>query len=516
MRDLGSVLIGILATSSMFVLSMGAYSLVMKRSAKALTFCLLCVAVAVYSTGYGMELVSDSLDEALKWNRVQYLGLPFLSPLWVMLAILHRGRERDLTPFRWFLLFFVPVATLIVRWSPALSHLHYAQVTMMRRDALMLLQIERGPWYMVSAAHMTGGILFAGGTYFREAVINRRLGLQAGLMIAASALPLASLWSLVTNLAPLGFDSAPFSLAASSIMLYLALFKYHFLDIVPLGHEKVFEWTTDGVLIVARTGELVEYNPAATRIFTTLNHRLIGKPYEMVFGEDAPAVKWLSESRQPQVTLQIPGGSSNYYQVRVTPLRDRSGNTLGSMITVSDITSQVIALRDMEKAASIDDLTMVANRGHALRLIKEALEKAREQGGPFCVLMTDLDSFKDINDQLGHQAGDVVLQQAARLCRENIRTVDILGRYGGDEFVMGLPGARLPDAVRAAERIRAAVRSQALLYEGRPIQFTLSIGVAGVDAVTHETVDTFLRHADKALYVAKNAGRDRIETISIR
>ncbi|MGE5485505.1 MAG: diguanylate cyclase [Ignavibacteriales bacterium] len=515
MRDLAALVVGILTTSSIFLVSMGAYSLRMKASAKAKTFFVVCLAVAVYSMGYAMELVSGSINEALFWNRAQYLALPFLAPFWVVLVIQHRGRERDISWAGWLLLFLVPILTLIIRWTPSLSHLLYATVTMVKHGSLTILQIGRGPWYVVSAVHISAGILYAGLTYLKGTTPSATLRAQAMLMVVASCLPLVSLWALVANVSPLGLDTAPFSLSLSSVLLYVALIRYRFFDIVPLGHERVFESTSDGVFIVTGNGDLAEFNPAAARMFPFLDRRSIGKPYHTALKGYVETIRSLEEPHESEIAVRRDDGTSNYYRMRITPLNDRQRNRLGSMITYTDITPQVRTLRDMERAASTDELTGIANRGYSLARISSALEKARQGGHPFCMLMLDLDFLKAVNDKYGHHAGDFALRHVANVCQESIRSVDILGRYGGDEFIIALPGARIVDGLQAAKRIQAAARSNAPVHEGETIQISFSIGVAGADPVTDETVDTFLRSADNALYQAKGRGRDCVESIQL-
>ena len=142
------------------------------------------------------------------------------------------------------------------------------------------------------------------------------------------------------------------------------------------------------------------------------------------------------------------------------------------------------------------------------------LELAREErvGFPVAVLMGDLDHFKQINDEHGHLVGDETLKQASRFMRSNIRPYDSLGRYGGDEFIVVLPGCNQAQARVVAERIRQRFSSETLMLNGQTIKVTISQGVAATDTVNEKNPEALIQAADAALYQAKNAGRNRVAT----
>jgi diguanylate cyclase (GGDEF)-like protein len=159
--------------------------------------------------------------------------------------------------------------------------------------------------------------------------------------------------------------------------------------------------------------------------------------------------------------------------------------------------------RRLRFLANIDMLTRVPNRRHFSELAKRLFE--REVGGALSVLMFDVDHFKQINDQMGHAAGDRALRLVARCMHETLRAHDVAGRHGGDEFALLLPGTTVDEAMTVAARIVARV--QTLGAEEDMPHLSLSFGV--VQAVQGETVDDALRRADQALYEAKRQGRGR-------
>jgi diguanylate cyclase (GGDEF)-like protein len=123
--------------------------------------------------------------------------------------------------------------------------------------------------------------------------------------------------------------------------------------------------------------------------------------------------------------------------------------------------------------------------------------------------MLDLDLFKRVNDTFGHPIGDIVLQDFAQVCRNNIRTIDLICRYGGEEITILLPETEMVTAVHIAERLRTAISENQTHINGHTIKITASIGVATKDDNTLE-LETLIARADQAMYIAKHKGRNRV------
>lgn len=159
------------------------------------------------------------------------------------------------------------------------------------------------------------------------------------------------------------------------------------------------------------------------------------------------------------------------------------------------------------EASRTDQLTGLSNRRHILGLLDEALAVNDGTGSGLCVAVIDIDHFKAINDAHGHEAGDIVLEQFARSCRERVRAQDHLGRTGGEEFLLLLPEVRLDDAVRIIDRIRDGFPPAVVGHSGLELPCTFSAGVT--EALPDDDRSSILRRADRALYLAKEDGRTR-------
>jgi diguanylate cyclase (GGDEF)-like protein len=164
----------------------------------------------------------------------------------------------------------------------------------------------------------------------------------------------------------------------------------------------------------------------------------------------------------------------------------------------------------LRRSANTDELTSLNNRAFFRRAARRRLELSRKNSLPLVALVLDIDDFKPYNDHFGHEAGDAVLRCVGRVLRESIRADDLLARYGGEEFVM-LTNGTLPEAAKVAERIRTTMEIACTpehdIVLRRPI--TVSVGVAPLTAKT-ETLEDLLEAADKEMYRAKRAGKNRV------
>jgi diguanylate cyclase (GGDEF)-like protein len=164
----------------------------------------------------------------------------------------------------------------------------------------------------------------------------------------------------------------------------------------------------------------------------------------------------------------------------------------------------------LQTQATHDALTGLWNRGAILELLSKELARAGRTNGSIGIIMADLDHFKRVNDTYGHLAGDAVLRETAQRMRSSMRDYDVIGRYGGEEFLVVVPDSNLSSTVTQAERLRWAVAEMPISTPEGSIEITMSLGVTagGGDSLAAESL---VRAADAALYQAKKLGRNRVE-----
>jgi diguanylate cyclase (GGDEF)-like protein len=165
----------------------------------------------------------------------------------------------------------------------------------------------------------------------------------------------------------------------------------------------------------------------------------------------------------------------------------------------------------LREQATCDSLTGVLNRASILQRLREEISRAGRSGQPLALLLLDIDHFKAINDTFGHVAGDSVLAETARRMKASLRCYDSLGRYGGEEFLIVLPGCDGAGGRELADRVREEVACAPVNIGGQQIGVACSIGLCWLAGGAEADMDTLVREADLALYVAKRKGRNRVE-----
>jgi diguanylate cyclase (GGDEF)-like protein len=162
----------------------------------------------------------------------------------------------------------------------------------------------------------------------------------------------------------------------------------------------------------------------------------------------------------------------------------------------------------MQKRSITDDLTGYYNYAFLMKTLSNEMERTRRSGLSLAIIMADIDHFKVINDQLGHEAGNLALKQVSSLWKKNIRRVDFPCRYGGEEFLFILPNERLAQAIHMAERLRFQLEKCPVRVKEKTLFLTASFGVHEYNGLSHYTPAEFIEKADRLLYKAKHAGRN--------
>ncbi|MGQ9480151.1 diguanylate cyclase [Chloroflexus sp.] len=178
--------------------------------------------------------------------------------------------------------------------------------------------------------------------------------------------------------------------------------------------------------------------------------------------------------------------------------------------TVAVALHNAFRFAQVQSQAITDNLTGLANRRHFLQVLHQEMERNRRYHTPVSIAMIDVDHFKQINDTFGHIAGDYVLREIARRCRQLLRDVDVLARYGGEEFGLILPETTYEQALKATERLRTVLATTPIMIDGRQINPTISIGVASFNPTVYPDPSSLIADADRALYLAKRRGRNRV------
>jgi diguanylate cyclase (GGDEF)-like protein/PAS domain S-box-containing protein len=217
--------------------------------------------------------------------------------------------------------------------------------------------------------------------------------------------------------------------------------------------------------------------------------------------------------REAEVYLKHKDGHRVPVFMRVSPLQDANGQVIGAVESFSDNSSNAALLQrieNLQRMALLDPLTELPNRRCINQKLRSRIDELKRYGWPCGVLFIDIDNFKVINDEHGHSIGDKVLKMVGRTLSASLRSYDILGRYGGEEFFAIVANVDSVKLYSFADRLRLLVEQSSLTTGSDTVSVTISIGATL--ARSNDTLDTVIKRADRLMYHSKTAGRNRIST----
>lgn len=277
---------------------------------------------------------------------------------------------------------------------------------------------------------------------------------------------------------------------------------------------------------------IVRYDLMGRRVFVNETYqRLTGIPLDELIGKTitensvvaGPAAYQLRDNiftvfrdgveTSYEVMFQV-NGREYFYDYRCIPEKDANGKVHTVLAVGRDISPYKALELQLQDLAKTDVLTGILNRRSFMERMTIELASVKRYQVQACVLQIDIDYFKRINDTYGHTAGDATLVHFSRLIKSKLRTTDIFGRLGGEEFAILVHLTPFNSALHLAERLREMVANTSLAFESKQINFTISIGATNLSKADIE-INEALGRADKAMYEAKSEGRNRIKSLLV-
>lgn len=333
---------------------------------------------------------------------------------------------------------------------------------------------------------------------------------QIMAILIAIGLPWLSSFLFVVGFRPFpNADNTPLTFTVAGLAFTYVLLRYRLLSIIPIARHVLIENMGDGLLVLDARNRLVDINPAAEQVLGFTKKSRIGEPVEDVFSEWLDVAKALSDVNDIRIELCIDRPSKSYLDLKVSPLYDKHRNLLGRLVVWRDVTPLKKAQAELQEQAIRDPLTGLYNRRYLYQRLEQEFARARRENQPISFAMVDIDHFKKVNDTFGHQAGDIVLQKLATQLLSRTRIGDIVCRYGGEEFLVVLPNITAEKAYQIAERWRKLFLGATMPLEYTDVKATVSCGIS-VFPVHGNTTEELIAVADKALYYAKQTGRNRV------
>lgn len=524
-------------------------------------FTWLMVAIAAYATAGAMGTASTSAVSIIFWAKAEAILSSAVTALFFTFTLHFTYRSQWLTLKRRCLLWAMPIFNMVLVLTNPWHQWVWTSFTPVEDSYLLIF--KNGPAYLWIAAWfyvyvITGSLLVA-----RSVTSLEKIYRQQALTVMLSATPPLLVGMLyVLELVPPGISLLPMSFLFTGIVYFTSLFRFRLFDLLPIARDTLIESMGDSVFVLDNYERVIDMNPAAA----AFTHRMaaavtadipktsgqpswLGRPVNQVLGQWPSLLFHCKKEENTEVLVSICQEPPLHINLRLRLLCDAKQRPTGKLIVVRDVTEEQQAHIALQKTNEIqqrtqlelkhtndllaariqkieslqgqlreqavrDGLTRLFNRRYFEEALLAEFAKAKRGGTPLAIILMDLDDFKRVNDTYGHQAGDCALQVFADVIRHHIRTSDIACRYGGEEFIIALPGMTLAEAYHRAEALRRAFAKTVIQYKEQMIQATVSCGVGALPEWGGNQ-DGLISMVDKALYKAKEQGRDRVCRIQL-
>jgi diguanylate cyclase (GGDEF)-like protein/PAS domain S-box-containing protein len=285
------------------------------------------------------------------------------------------------------------------------------------------------------------------------------------------------------------------------------------LEIARKRYTTIINTTSEGFWMLDKNRKIVEVNDALPLMLDYEPSEMLGKtPYDFVDEKNEEIFKSQidridsTEHRKYEIELLCKCGKNVPVSISATTIKDDDGNFIFSFAFIKNIQGIKKMQKKLEELATTDRLTGAYNRLKLEEFLEEETRRAQRYSEiSFSIILFDIDKFKDLNDNYGHDIGDIVLKDVVRESIKCIRDTDMFGRWGGEEFIVALPHTDIERATVVAQKLRAKIEER-VEVESRKV--TASFGVS--QYIDGDNVDTLIKRADTRLYEAKNSGRNRV------
>ncbi len=470
----------------------------------------LFLTVFVWSVAQTLSMIMRQPSAIVLASQFAYLGIALTPVAWFLFAVTYSQRVRKVPRHTLNAVTAVPALTVILALTNSWHGLIWSDWKFVEIDGFVGMVTTPGSWFYVHAIYSYSLILIAT-AILAFSLLQYKQHYQT--MLAAVFAPIVAVLANLLYLSPSNpypwLDLTTLGFVAAVLLLDLGILRRGLLKTAPIARERVVEQLKDPVLVIAHDGTILDANQSALMAWEDRESLLNSKVSGII--HSLPLERLLDPQANSEVTIE-----SKAYEIATTPL-DTTNDETDVAIVFRDVTERRTKERELhnmkvklEHMAHTDALTNMYNRRYFMERLQEEFERVRRHGSVLSVLVFDLDHFKRINDTYGHDHGDRVLVAVADVVNRIKRVTDIACRLGGEEFALLLPETDKTGAINLAQRLRQAIEAHTYQTSGKEsLAVTASIGVATVTAKSGEP-ETILKVADRAMYRAKDSGRNMV------
>jgi diguanylate cyclase (GGDEF)-like protein/PAS domain S-box-containing protein len=484
---------------------------VLNRTKYTVTTVLLCVAVCFYILGYAMELNAPTPIQILFWNRIEYIGIPFVSALWLMTTLLYTEHFNRYKGFLLAAIFAIPFITFFMRLTNDYHHLYFVSVDYVERFGILFFVKKTGPWMYVQIVHSASMIFASMILLINDSVKETsKSRCKIALITAASLFAVAGL--LLSQIKPFGFyiDYMALCLPVTSLFVILAISRYDLLNTRSIARSKVFEASSDAILMLDSQNKILDFNNSAKALFDTMHICLDHTCFTDLAENTNDLLKKILQNTQPIVAKLRINDEDHFYSIATENIDDK--DTLSGFIkTIRDVTEIYQLNEELKILAMTDELSVLSNRRAFINTGKEWVSTSEEKGSSLHLLMMDFDQFKSVNDRFGHPTGDFVIREFAQILKDHFSADSLVARLGGEEFAVLLSGYEDKALLQLVKSFLKKLELHTYNIFGNQFHVTSSIGMTKKEP--GQTLESMLRKADMALYQSKDLGGNHLTVL---
>lgn len=488
---------------------------------------------SVWALASALLLESSSTLLRELWFDILSISAMMTTPKLLIFCLEYTERQNFLSKRSLLFVYLFPVLNAILCVTTNYHHLFYANVDFSYQSANFLALVP-GPFYWIYTVYSYGIGLFIFvlilTNFFQTSSTYRK---QTATILLGLLFPFVGnvIYTLLLGVGKGAFDPTPMLFTVMGFFLVCGLLWFQLFDVIPVARHTLVEHMQDGVIVVDVKNRIVDVNPSALK---WLNWE--GKSSPIGKNVEELLTSWFEQFANLPIDLYVQtevhkeGTPGLYFDLRVEPIYNKQNVLTGRLIVFRDITRQKMSekalleahdrlrlhLKEIELLQSElreqvirDPLTGLFNRRYMEETLEREISRAIRENISIGVCMADIDQFKSFNDEHGHKAGDLILKKLSEILTNYSRTEDVVCRYGGEEFLILMPGAELDAIARRAEDWRRAFEQAKVEFDGKQLSTTLSMGIAMFPQQAR-TSDDIVKLADEAMYLSKHNGRNQV------